>query len=55
MRSKNKDFVGLELSHELLEQLKAKASQKELSISAFIRMVLIDYLDQKNDTPRTQN
>ena len=49
MRSKDREYIGLELSKDLLEKIKLKASQKELSISAFIRMVLIDYMNQKDE------
>lgn len=52
MRSKDREYIGLELSKELLEKIKLEASQKELSLSAFIRMVLIDYMDQKNEKTR---
>lgn len=49
MRSKDREYIGLELSKDLLEKIKLEASQKELSLSAFIRTVLIDYMNQKNE------
>ena len=49
MRSKDREYIGLELSKDLLEKVKLEASQKEISISAFIRMVLIDYMNKKDN------
>ena len=48
MRSKDKSYIGLELSHELLEKLKYEANLKEMSISSLVRVILIEYLN-KND------
>lgn len=55
MRSKNKEFLGLELSLDLLNKLKEEANKHELSTSAFVRMVLIDYMSKKDDSERTKN
>lgn len=47
MKSKN-TVISLELSKELLAQIKQEAEKLELSQSAFIRLALQAYLDRKN-------
>lgn len=47
MKSKN-TVISLELSKDLLKQIKQEAEKLELSQSAFIRLALQAYLDQKN-------
>lgn len=47
MRSKNKKYIGIELSPELYNTIKQISLEKEISISALIRMIIIDYF--KND------
>lgn len=49
MRSKDREYIGFELSKDLLNKLKEEANKSELSISAFIRMILINYMKQKED------
>lgn len=53
MRSKNKEFLGLELSIDLLNKLKEEANKQELSTSAFVRIILINYMDRKNESTGT--
>ena len=52
MKSKN-TVISLELSKELLAQIKQEAEKLELSQSAFIRLALQAYLDQKNGKRQT--
>ena len=47
MRSKNKEFVGLELSPELFQKIKALAIAKELSLSAIIRLAILEYVEKR--------
>ena len=46
-----KDDVRLELklSKELLEAIKEAATKKQLTVSAFVRLIMLDYLKEQDN------
>ncbi len=45
-QKENTERINIFLSPETLETLKNKASQKGLSVSGLIRMIILEYLDK---------
>lgn len=46
--------LELKLSKELLEAIKEAAAKKQLTVSAFVRLIMLDYLkEQTNGTVET--
>ena len=50
----SKKLISLELSTELINQLKEESRKQELSMSALIRVVLKSYLKNENEKNNTK-
>lgn len=46
----NTDKINVFIPHDALESLKLEASKKGMTVSGFVRMLILEYLDEKKKT-----
>lgn len=47
--------LNVKMPNELLQQIKSLANTKNISVSAFVRLLLINYLEQTKDDNNRKN